>query len=178
MPFGGESKNPSWEAVEALPETVGDRRLKKCLLPVEFGKAAALAIREAEAAHADAILCVGLAAGRTAVTPELVGINLRDARIPDNAGQKPQDEPIDPNGPAAYFSTLPVRSMVDAIRAENIPAALSYSAGAYVCNDLLYSLLHRYAGTPIRVAFLHVPLERDLPLKSSVLALTKAIEAI
>ena len=179
MPFGGDSRNPSWEAVDLLPASVGGWRIEKRLLPVEFGRAAALAIREAEAVHADAILCVGLAAGRTAVTPELVGINLREAPIPDNAGVQPQNEPIEKDGPAAYFSTLPVREMTQAIRNAGIPAVLSYSAGAYVCNDLLYTLLHRYRNSGTRAAFIHVPLENET-FTLSVLsrALCAAIEAI
>ena len=179
MPFGGDLKNPSWDAVERLPDLVGAYRLHKLLLPVEFGRAAALAQKEAESIRADAILCVGLAAGRSAVTPELVGINLRDARIPDNAGFAPQDEPIEKDGPAAYFSTLPVRAMTEAIKNAGVPAALSFSAGAYVCNDLLYSLLHRYHGTDTRVAFIHVPRESEaFPLASLADALRAAIETI
>ena len=178
MPFGGESKNPSWEAVSALPDQIGDRKLFKLLLPVEFGNTARLAIENAEACQADAILCVGLAAGRKAVTPELVGVNVRDASIPDNAGQQYKGDPIKPDGPAAYFSTLPVRSMVEAILGAKIPAMLSYTAGAYVCNDLLYTLLDHFSGTPTRAAFIHIPLETDLPLSDSIFALTKAIEVI
>ncbi len=178
MPFGGEAKNPSWEAVNALPEQIGGWKLIKLLLPVEFGKAARLAIEAAEACHADAILSVGLAAGRTAVTPELVGVNVRDASIPDNAGQKCSGEPIKPDGPAAYFSTLPVRTMTKAIADADVPAKLSYSAGAYVCNDLLYTLLDHFSGTETRAAFVHIPLERDLPISDSILALTKAIETV
>ena len=177
-PFGTESRNPSWEAVNALPERIGDWKLEKLLLPVEFGRAAVLAIQTAEANHADAILCVGLAAGRTAVTPELVGVNVRDASIADNAGKKAAGEPIDCDGPAAYFSTLPVRKMVAAILRSRIPAVLSYTAGAYVCNDLLYTVLRHFSGTPTRAAFVHIPLEKDLPLQDSICALTAAIEAI
>ena len=178
MPFGTEGRNPSWEAVNALPEYIGNRKLVKLLLPVEFSRAAAIAVRAAEECHADAVLSVGLAAGRTAITPEVVGLNLRDASIPDNAGQKPVFEPVDPNGPAAYFSTLPVRGMVSAIQSADVPAKLSCTAGTYVCNDLLYSLLHRFAGTAVRVAFIHIPLERDLALEQSIRALTAAIETI
>lgn len=178
MPFGGESRNPSWEAVNALPEKIGERKLHKLLLPVEYGNAARLAIEAAEACRADAILSVGLAAGRTAVTPELIGVNARDASISDNAGQKFNGEPVRPDGPAAYFSTLPVRRMTAAIAAAGVPSKLSYSAGAYVCNDLLYTLLDHFSGTETRVAFVHIPLERDLPLDLSVRALTAAIEAI
>ncbi len=178
MPFGGETRNPSWEAVNALPDQIGKWHLSKLLLPVEFGTAAWLAIETAEACHADAVLSVGLAAGRTAVTPELIGVNVRDASIPDNAGQKFCGEPTRPDGPAAYFSTLPVRAMTAAIAAAGIPAKLSYSAGAYVCNDLLYTLLDHFSGAETHVAFVHIPLEKDLPLSDSIRALTTAIEAI
>jgi Pyrrolidone-carboxylate peptidase (N-terminal pyroglutamyl peptidase) len=177
-PFGTETRNPSWEAVNALPERIGDYSVVKRLLPVEFSNAACLAIDEAEACRADAILCVGLAAGRTEVTPEAIGVNVRDASIPDNAGFRPLGEPIMPDGPAAYFSTLSVRKMTEAIRAAGVPARLSYTAGTYVCNDLLYTLLHRFSGTQTRAAFIHVPLEKDLPLEQSIRALSAAIEAI
>lgn len=177
-PFGSEDRNPSWEAVDALPERIGAWTLHKLLLPVEFGRAAALAVQAAEKCHPDAILCVGLAAGRTAVTPEAIGVNVRDASIPDNAGVQPMGEPIAKDGPAAYFSTLPVRKMTEAIANAGIPAKLSYTAGTYVCNDLLYSLLHRFSGTQTRVAFIHIPLEKDLPLDRSIRALFAAIEAI
>ena len=177
-PFGSEDRNPSWEAVDALPERIGAWTLHKLLLPVEFGRAAALAVQAAEKCHPDAILCVGLAAGRTAVTPEAIGVNVCDASIPDNAGVQPMGEPIAKDGPAAYFSTLPVRKMTEAIANAGIPAKLSYTAGTYVCNDLLYSLLHRFSGTQTRVAFIHIPLEKDLPLDRSIRALFAAIEAI
>lgn len=179
QPFGQDPVNPSREAVFALPDTVGAYRLVKRELPVEFGRAAALAIEAAEAVHADAVLCVGLAAGRSAVTPEAVGINVRDAAIPDNAGFAPQGEPVVPDGPAACFSTLPVRAMTEAIRSSGVPAALSYSAGTYVCNDLLYTLLHHFYGCETRVAFVHVPRFSEtfsLPVLTG--ALIAAIESI
>ncbi|MBQ5992202.1 MAG: pyroglutamyl-peptidase I [Clostridia bacterium] len=177
-PFGAEAVNPSWEAVKALPEHIGAWTLHKLLLPVEYGRAAKLALKAAEDCGADAILCAGLAAGRTAVTPEAVGVNARDAAIPDNAGRKCEGEPVEPDGPAAFFSTLPVRRMTEAIHAAGIPAKLSYTAGTYVCNDLLYTLLCRFSGTQVRVAFVHIPLEKDLPLGESIRALIAAIEAI
>lgn len=179
MPFGSNETNPSWEAVEALSGTIGDRRIEKCLLPVEYGRAAELAYQKALEFHADAVLCVGLAASRSAVTPEAIGVNVRDAAIPDNAGFFPHGEPIVKNGPAAYFSTLPVRRMTDAIRAAGVPAALSYTAGTYVCNDLLYTLLHRFSGTQTRVAFIHVPpvSQAGLPLSQIIRALSAAISA-
>ncbi len=178
-PFGGDPVNPSWEAVKALPDVLGGYRLEKCLLPVEFDRAARLAIEAAEAVGADAILCVGLAANRSAFTPEAIGVNVRDARIPDNAGKQPAGEPIVPDAPAAYFSTLPIRAMAEAIQRAGLPAAVSYSAGTYVCNDLLYSLLHRFDGSDTRAAFLHVPRMTDsLPPADFVRALCAAIDVI
>ena len=177
MPFAANATNPSWEAVRLLPETVGNWRVVPLLLPVEYGHAVVLAAEKASDVHADAVLCVGLA-GRSVITPEAIGINMRDTPIADNAGLLIQGEPILPDGPAAYFSTLPVRKMTDAILAEKIPAMLSYTAGTYVCNDLLYSLLHRYANTAVRVAFIHVPTLEVLPLEDLVRALTAAILAI
>ena len=131
----------------------------------------------------DAVLCVGQAGGRRAVTPEKVAINLRYASIPDNAGHQPQDESVVPGGPTAYFSTLPVRAQAAAIQQAGLPGAVSYSAGSYVCNDLMYSLLHHFAGTNTRAGFLHVPYmegqgEPFLPLSDIVRALRAAIEAI
>lgn len=170
MPFGKDTVNPSWEAAKGLPERIGNWEICKLCLPVVFGEAARQAVAAAEACGAEAVLSLGLAGGRAALTPELVGINLRHARIPDNAGRQPQDMPIDPAGPAAYFSTLPVRAMEKAILAQGLPAAVSYSAGAYVCNDLLYSLLRRFEGTPVRAAFLHVPYLPDMGTPSMALA--------
>ncbi len=177
-PFGTETTNPSWEAVKRLPDRIGAYRVERRLLPVEFGQAAALAIDAADRVHPDAILCVGLAASRTAITPEAIGVNVRDASIPDNAGSKPEGDPIDACGPAAIFSTLPVRKMVEAITAVGIPAQLSYSAGTYVCNDLLYSLLRRFDGTRTRVAFIHIPLASAIPVETSARVLCAAIEAM
>ena len=156
-PFGGEEINPSWEAVRALPERILEYELAKLRLPVVFGEAAKIAIAEAEKIRADVVLCIGQAGGRAEVCPELVGINLKNATIPDNEGNQPGDEPIAEGGDAAYFSTLPVRKIADAISAAGIPARLSYSAGAYVCNELLYSLLAHFEGTKTRAGFIHVP---------------------
>ena len=156
-PFGGETVNPSWEAVCRLPEQIGAFRLIKQQLPTVYGRAPALAIAKTEEIRPDAIVCVGQAGRRAAVTPEVIGINLREGRIADNDGVLLTDTPIDSDGPAAYFSTLPVRRMVDAIRAADLPAALSYSAGAFVCNDLLYSLLHHFRDNDLPIGFIHVP---------------------
>ena len=181
-PFGGEEINTAWEAVSLLPDVIGDYQLTKRLIPVVFGKSAKQVIATANTLSPDAILCIGQAGGRTAVTPELVGINLRHATIPDNDGNQPKDEPIERDGENAYFSTLPVRNIATAIQATGIPSKVSYSAGAYVCNDLLYSLLSYYKNTPTRVGFIHVPYctqqnkEPSMPLNDVIKALTVAIE--
>lgn len=180
-PFGGEAINPSWEAVAQLPAVLGPWRLEKRRIPVVFGLAAQTVLEEAQRLQAAAIVCVGQAGGRALVTPELVGINLRYASIPDNAGQQPQDSPIDPNGQAACFSTLPVRAMAQAAGGR---CAVSYSAGAYVCNDLLYSLLWRRPQTP--ACFVHVPYLPEqaaqgvpsMPLAEIVSTLRALLEAI
>lgn len=156
-PFGGETINPAWEAVKALPEQIGGWQLRKLQIPTVFGLAAARTLACAAECRPDAVLCIGQAGTRSAVTPEYVGINLRHARIADNLGNQPQDEPVVPGGPTAYFATVPVRTMTAAIEAQGIPAAVSYTAGTYVCNDLLYTLLHHYAETPVRAGFIHVP---------------------
>ena len=157
-PFGGEDINASLLVLERLPETIGDWEITKQSVPVVFGEAAETVITKADEIKPDAILCLGQAAGRSKVTPEYVGINFRNARIPDNAGQQPVRETIVPYGPDAYFSTLPVFDMAEAIIKNDLPGEVSYSAGTYVCNDLLYSLLHHYCGTGVRVAFIHFPL--------------------
>jgi pyroglutamyl-peptidase len=156
-PFGGESVNPAREAVMRLPDTVGDWKLTKLEIPTVFGLAAETVLQAAEELRPHAILCVGQAGGRSAVTPEVVAINLREASIPDNAGNRPVNTPVIQDAPAAYFATLPVRDMVAAVKDKGIPCALSYSAGAFVCNDLLYTLLHRYRDTDVQVGFVHIP---------------------
>ena len=185
-PFGGATVNPSREAVMALPDRIGDWMLTKLEVPTVFGRAADRVLTLARELTPDAIICVGQAGGRAAVTPEVVAINLREAAIPDNAGNQPQNTPVVEGGPAAYFATLPVRDMVAAIKAADLPATLSYTAGAFVCNDLLYTLLHAYRESEVRVGFIHIPYLPEqakegapsLPAESVVKALTAAILAL
>ena len=159
-PFGGESINPSWEAVKKLPERIGEWELIKLELPTVYGKAFEKAAAEAEMIRPDAILSVGQAGGRDGITIEVIGINLRDARIPDNEGNQPIGEPAAEGGPAAYFTTLPIRKMVQAVNDKGYKCSLSYSAGVFICNDLLYLLLNKYNGE-IPVGFIHVPFIRE-----------------
>lgn len=156
-PFGGHATNASHDAVFALPDVVGTFEVHGFCLPVVFGRAAEIALAEAERLRPDVVMCVGEASGRSAITPEMVAINLRYARIPDNAGNAPHDEPVLEGGESALFSTLPVREMAEAVREVGLPGDVSYSAGAYVCNDLMYLMLHHLAGTGVPCGFVHVP---------------------
>lgn len=189
-PFGGEKINPAQEAVMRLPDRIGGHSIHKLIVPTVFGKAGDAAVEAMEALSCGAVICVGQAGGRTAVTPERVAINMRDAGIPDNEGNIPQEEPVILGGPAAYFSTLPVKKMAEAIRAAGLPGQVSNSTGTFVCNDLHYRVLHDAAehmpGT--RCCFIHVPyipaqVEQrpglfSMELEDIVRALTVAIEAI
>ena len=179
-PFGGGNVNPSWEAVKLLPEQVGEYQIHKLAIPTVFGEAAQLVLAEAQTLRPDAIICVGLAGGRDAVTPERIAVNIRDARIEDNRGFQPRGERVVPEGPAAYFSTLPVERMAKSIRQAGIPAAVSNTAGTFVCNDVLYTLLHRFDATAVRAGFIHVPYlpgqgNPNMELSHIVKALTAAI---
>ena len=154
--------------------------MHKLEIPTVFGKAADMVAEKAAEIHPDVILCIGQAGGRNAVTPERIAVNIRDAKIADNAGNMPQGEFCVPEGPAAYFATVPVTQMTQAIRDAGIPGAVSNSAGAFVCNDTLYCLLHRFAGTAVKVGFIHVPFapeqgEPNLPVERTAAALEAAI---
>ena len=156
-PFGGADINPAWEAVKALPDRVGEYVLQKLQIPTVFAEASAAVLEAAREAKPDVILCIGQAGGRGAVTPERIGVNIRDARIPDNRGNQPAGEFVAEDGPAAYFATVPVKEMAAAIVSAGLPGTVSNSAGAFVCNDTLYALLHHFHGTATRVGFIHVP---------------------
>lgn len=181
-PFGGAAVNPSWMAVEQLPDQIGDFILCKLEIPTVFALATRTVLTKAAEFQPDVILCIGQAGGRASVTPERIGVNIRDARIADNAGNQPRGEFVDAQGPAAYFSTVPVEKMAETIEKAGIPATVSNSAGAFVCNDTLYGLLHHYAGTAVRVGFIHVPFvpeqaEPSMPLAQITAALELAIRA-
>ena len=179
-PFGGALVNPAWEAVRRLPDRLGEYELRKLQIPTVFGEAASAVLSAAREMNPQVILCVGQAGGRSAVTPERIAVNIRDARIPDNRGNQPIGEFVAEEGPAAYFSTVPVKEMADAIVAAGLPGAVSNSAGAFVCNDTLYTLLHHFRGTATRVGFIHVPWlpeqgSPSMPLEDTVRALEAAI---
>jgi pyroglutamyl-peptidase len=156
-PFGGESVNPSWQAVSLLAARRDD--VAAVELPCEFTASLPALRRALEEHRPELVVCAGQAGGRSEVTPERVAINLIDARIPDNAGARPVDAPVVPDGPAAYFTTLPVKACVAAIRAAGVPASVSHTAGTYVCNQVFYGLMHLLATEfpGVRGGFVHVP---------------------
>lgn len=183
QPFGGEKINPAYEAVRRLPDFIGDAELAKVEIPVVFGKDVA-AVDAAIAEHdPDVVLCVGQAGGRTHITPEFVGINYMNARIPDNEGNQPVGRIVE-DGPDAYFTRLPVFAMVEAAKADGVPAAVSYTAGTYCCNEVMYGLLHllatKYPGK--RGGFVHVPYAAsqacDLSATTPSMALPMIVEGL
>lgn len=158
-PFGGESINPSWEAVRMLHERrIGGYRVVARLLPTAFEasrRELERAVREVEPAI---LLGVGQAGGRSRLSLERVAINVQDARIADNRGDQPIDEPVVAGGPAAYFSTLPIKAMLNALQQHGMPAEVSNTAGTFVCNHVAYLMLHlasQRAG--LRAGFIHIP---------------------
>lgn len=190
-PFGGETVNPAWEAVKALPDRIGIWEVERLEVPTEFLRAGEVLTEAVRRLRPDAVLCVGQAGGRDAVTPERVAINKMDASIPDNAGFQPEEQSVVPDAPAAYFATLPIKTMTAAIRAGGLPAAVSNTAGTYVCNCLMYRLLHLAATTypEMRGGFIHVPYALEqlpgkrpgtpaLALEEITRALILAIDAI
>lgn len=188
-PFGGEDCNPSWEIAAGLPDRVGDWALVKLRLPTVYGLAGAVALDAMGWERPDAVLCLGQAGGRDAVTPERVAINVCDSPAPDNGGTVLLDQPIAPGGPAAYFTTLPNEAMVRAMEEAGVPARISNTAGTFVCNDLLYRVLREIdtKKLSIRAGFVHVPyLPRQaagrnvpaLPLSRMIAGLTAAVAAL
>lgn len=158
-PFGGETINPALEAVKLVSDKVGGVEIVKLMVPTVFGKSVQTVAAAIEKERPDAVLCIGQAGGRFDLTPERVAINCDDARIPDNEANQPIDKVIFEDGEPAYFSSLPVKAMVQSIRKEGIPASVSNTAGTFVCNHLMYGVLYtlakRYPG--VRGGFMHVP---------------------
>ena len=157
-PFDGERINPALEAVKLVKDRIGNLLIVKLEVPTVFGMSIDTVREAIEREKPDFVLSIGQAGGRAEICPERVAINLDDARIPDNEGNQPIDEPIFPDGENAYFSTLPVKAMVEAIRKEGLPSSLSNSAGTYVCNHLMYGVLYYLDKRPvIKAGFIHVP---------------------
>jgi len=158
-PFGGETVNPSWEVVKLLDGMIiDDCRVVARQLPCVFGESLEVLNAAIDALQPTVVLAIGQAGGRVDVTVERVAINVDDARIPDNRGQQPVDVAIVPGGPAAWFSTLPIKAMVAALREAGIPASVSQTAGTFVCNHVMYGVLHKLADRPeVKGGFIHIP---------------------
>ena len=187
-PFGGEKVNPALEAIKLLPKEINGAQVVVRELPTVFRKSLDVLFSEIEKENPDVVICVGQAGGRFAISVERVAINVDDARIPDNEGNQPIDQPIFPDGENAYFSTLPIKRIVEAIKKEKIPAEVSNTAGTYVCNHVMYGVLY-YASKKrphMKAGFIHVPYlfeqvvdKKNTPamgLNEIVKALTVAIE--
>jgi len=184
-PFDGERMNPSWEVCNRLPRTIAGMRIETVRVPCEFRHAIEVVATAIERHVPAIVLSLGQAGGRAHMSVERVAINVDDARIPDNAGERPVDERIEPYGPPAYFATLPVKAMVAAMRRAGVPTDLSNSAGTYVCNHLMYGVLHFLAasGGTARAGFIHMPyseeqvLERPAIAALSIATMVKGVEA-
>jgi pyroglutamyl-peptidase len=153
-PFGNATSNPSGEIVKQIS---GDN-IVTAILPVAYTQSADRLLSLIEQHNPDVVICLGQAEGRTAITPEKVAINLDDARLADNDGVLRNDVKIISDGPDAYFSTLPLKELVDAMNAKGIPASISLSAGAFLCNHVFYVAQNKFVGTHVRSGFVHVPL--------------------
>lgn len=158
-PFGGESINPAWEAVKLMKEEIAGAEIVKMQIPTVVNKSIEKIHEKMMEVHPDIVISIGQAGGRFGVTPERVAINITDARIPDNEGNQPIDVPIFEDGDAAYFSNLPVKAMVQAIKDAGYPSVLSNTAGTYICNHVMYGILYyiKKEFPHARGGFIHVP---------------------
>lgn len=189
-PFGGEPVNPALEAVKLVKAPEGIE-LVKLEIPCVFDLCTEKVLEAIEAEQPDAVLCIGQAEGRDKLTPERVAINIKDARIADNKGNQPVDEPCSAEGHDAYFATLPIKGMVKAMQEAGVPAAVSNTAGTFCCNNVMYGVLHylHRKCSDISAGFMHVPcipeqLERmkpgtpALPLETIVKGIEASLTAI
>ena len=158
-PFGGETVNPAYEAVKMLPEQIAGAEIIKLEIPTVFSKSSVAVEEGIQKYNPDIVINVGQAGGRSHITIEQVAINLADARIPDNAGEQPLNEALQPDGDTAYFATVPIRAMVKHVQEHGLPCSISYTAGTYVCNCVMYNVLYmtqkKYPN--IKAGFIHVP---------------------
>ena len=193
-PFGGEKINPALETIKRLPDAVLGARIIKLEIPTVVGKSLAKIQEAVEKENPDVVLSIGQAGGRSEITVERVGINIDDCRIPDNEGNQPIDEPIVADGPSAYFVTVPIKAIVEKIKANKIPASISNTAGTFICNHVCYGVAHlaaarTAAGKPMKSGFIHIPflpeqvigkpaLTPSMSLETIVSGITHALEAI
>lgn len=183
-PFGGESVNPAFEAVKLVPEEVKGAQVIKLEIPTVFTRSTKV-VEDAIVLHQpDVVLNIGQAGGRSHITVEKVAINLAEARIPDNDGEQPLDAKLVEEGETAYFATIPVKAIVAHLKDNKIPASISYTAGTYVCNSIMYNVLHltktKYPN--IRAGFIHVPFATeqavDKPVGTPFMSLAEIAKAL
>jgi len=183
-PFGGESINPAWEAVKAMKDNVDGIEVIKLQIPTVFKKSAEKLFAGIDEHKPDVVICIGQAGGRYDMSVERVAINMDDGRIPDNEGYQPIDTPVYEDGENAYFATLPIKGIVEEIKSAKIPASVSNTAGTYVCNHIIYSLLYYISknNLDIKGGFIHVPYiteqvvdKKNMPYME-VATITKALE--
>lgn len=185
-PFAHYNINPSWEAVKALPEVIGSFCVHKMLLTNIYDTAGRLLLEEAERIKPDVILMTGMDSGSTHLHLDAVAVNLRDALLEDNKGAEPWGEPVVPGAPAAYFATIPTHALVKRLQKQGCPVHLGYCTGGYVCNDIFYMAARHFAGSNVKVGFIHVPLLPEmvfdeklaLPLEETVKILRQIIEEL
>lgn len=189
-PFGGDKVNPAYEAVKKMPDEIAGAQIIKVEVPTVFAKSSQVVEKAIEEHQPEIVICVGQAGGRSAVSFERVAINLAEARIADNEGNQPFDTALEPDGPAAYFTSLPIKVMTKNVHEHGLPAYISYTAGTFVCNDIMYRLLHLIETKfpTIRGGFIHVPFSPDqvidrpvgtpsMSLDDIAASLTYAVEA-
>lgn len=158
-PFGNETINPAWEAVKLLPSKIQGVEVIKLEIPTVFNKSIETVLEKAKECNPDVILCIGQAGGRVDITVERVAINCDDARIPDNEGNQPLDTKVYEDGENAYFANIPIKAMVEGMKSKGIAASVSNTAGTYVCNHIMYGILHNINKLSIakKGGFIHVP---------------------
>ena len=186
-PFGGSAHNPSWLIAQALHgQRIAGHQVVAAQLPTVFGQSLQRLQSLLQEHQPSVTLCLGLAGGRAALSIERIGININDARIPDNRGAQPIDTPVQAGGPAAYFASLPIKAMLRAVQRAGVPCEVSQTAGTFVCNHVLYGLMHLLAqgAAPqgARGGFVHVPWlsgqgEPHLPLRDMVRGIHAALWA-
>ncbi|MEI5988912.1 pyroglutamyl-peptidase I [Enterococcus termitis] len=190
-PFGGDAINPAYEAVKMIPDEVAGAQVVKLEIPTVFKESGELLKSVIKEFEPDIVICVGQAGGRSAVSIEQVAINLAEARIPDNNGDQPIGEKLEEMGETAYFTSLPIKAMMKNIQAHGLPAYISYTAGTFVCNAIMYRLLYMINNefTDVKGGFIHVPFESaqvidrfvgtpSMPLETIAQSLIYAIEAV
>lgn len=185
-PFGHYQINPSWEVVKALPDKIGTFSLTKLMLPNIYGLETRMLLEKAQEIEPDIIIMLGMDSGTTKVHIDTVAINIQDALMEDNMGRRPWNKPIIENGPAAYFATISTHELVQQLQKEGLHVHLGYSSGGYVCNDVFYSVAHKFNNTNTKFGFIHIPLlpqmvwdeKEALPLEQSLKIVTRIIELL